>query len=150
MSMTTYASVTDVTQWFADELDGNSWSVKFTASRYYLPLTALKDISVAKVCVYPSEITTTPRSHSEMVDEVDIIIKVYARVTLGTLATQDSYLKLVEEIRDHFLHPDTTPPSGIAWEGSNMLLTIDTDLMNEDNLFSATLTFPMTCVRTVT
>jgi len=145
--MATVASVTDLTQWVADRLEENTWSIGFSVHRYYLPYIALESITGPMVSVFIPSLTSEPTPRTKTTEDVGVAIRVYARMTPTGLAAQDKYAKLLEEIRDYFRHQNTTQPSGCEYYRASQINLIDPDDLIERNLYAGQVILDYKCRR---
>jgi len=96
------ATLTDIAQAVADELNAETWSLSFTAERKHVVQVRLDDLSDLLVYVVPRATETKQLTRASNVTAVGIDVGVL--VKLGDIENPDvdPYVALIDEIVNHF------------------------------------------------
>jgi hypothetical protein len=101
------------------QLNATTFAQPMAASRHYVPVFELSEMSQLRVSVVPKAITSASLDRNR--DRFDYLIDVAVQRKLGpSLGNLDAMLELVEEISDHFRsHPLTGFPEARCVEVEN-------------------------------
>ena len=133
------ANVVAIADAVTAELNGNVFSIPFTAQRLYLPIFDIQSMSEIKVTVVPKGITTAmlDRTRNSFDYQIDIAVQ---KKTTNEVAAIDSLMRLVEEIGDYFRsHPLASYPAA-RWVGLENNPIYAPDHLQELRQFTSVLT----------
>jgi len=94
--------VVDVAQAVTDELNGESFSQAFTATRQYLPVFDLQEMAALHVTVVPKSVETTSFDRGRYVHDITVDVAVQKKLTGDDTTDVDPLMALVQEIAEHF------------------------------------------------
>ena len=122
------------------ELNGGTFSQKFTAARFYRPIFDLKDMSDLHVSVVPKGIKIGRADRYSNMEDLAIDIAIQQKFETGDNAELDALMALTQEIADFFcLRRLAAYPSAI-WIGTENVPVYAPDHLEELRQFTSVLT----------
>jgi len=89
-----------VAQAVTDALNGQTFSMPFTAHRLALPIFTLEEMQTLHVTVVPREVASSPLDRARDEDEVKVDVAVQKKVAAAAVEEVDPLLALIQEIAD--------------------------------------------------
>ena len=135
------ALVTDIAEAVKEELDASSFSLPFSAKRFYQPLFELEEMQDLHVSVVPQALTIFSLSRSQGQYDVKIDVAVQKKFQRGEAAELDPLMDLVEEIAGHFRAKRLAGLPGAMWVKTENAPIFAQEHMEEMRQFTSVLTF---------
>lgn len=109
------------------ELNAQSWTQTFTATRVYSPVVDLKDLKTLSVMVMPRGVATTIDARGRVGLELSIVIGIRKALTALTNAVVDPLLNFADEITEHFRFLNFNPV------GSDTAKYVGDEMVTDEN-----------------
>ena len=141
------ATTVDIAKGVVTELNAETFTTDFTATRFYLPIKTLEDMTSLVVFVASGEATDQEYTRNATLGTYDIRVTVQQQVDPSVLAPIDVLLTLVEDIADFFRLRPMTAVGTALWASVEHAPLYDRDLLLEQSLFLSVITLTFTVVR---
>ena len=132
--------ITAVADAVVAELNGQSFSLPFTAQRHYQPRYELADLKTLHVTVIPNGITTAILGRSGTQRDVAIDIAVQQKLTKETNANLDPLLGLAEEIADSLQAKRLTSFQQAIWKQTDFRAIYAAEHLHQYRQFTSVMT----------
>lgn len=141
------ATAVQIAKGVVTELNAESFETDFTATRFYLPIKPLEDLTGLAVFVAAAEVTDSEHARDATLGTYEVRVTIEQQVDPSVLAPIDALLRLVEQIDDFFrLRAMTSVPTAL-WFGVEHAPFYDRDDLLEKGLFLSVITLTFTVVR---
>ena len=113
----------DIAEAVKEELNDQYSPGTFTATRRYIPITKLEDLTTLAVTVVPKSAEREPVNRADTIHSVEIDIAIQQKLAAGQsaaeeLAATDTLMDLVDAIEDHLENRKPTDMPTVRWVGS--------------------------------
>lgn len=122
------------------ELNGQSFSLPFTAQRHYQPRYELSDLKTLHVTVIPNGLTTGNLGRGGTQREVAIDIAVQQKLSNETNTGLDPLLALAEEIAESFQPKRLTAYPNAIWSKTEFRAIFSTEHLQQNRQFTSVMT----------
>ncbi len=139
------AKIVDLAEAVVTELNAESFSQAFTATRHYVPKIDLKDAASLSVLVAPSGFSTSIASRANDDEEYTIDIGVLKRLTVDGNTELDPLMLLVEEIKNHFRRKTIASPAAVCTEITNDPI-FDIESLDQKRQFASVLNLKFSAI----
>jgi len=136
--------ITAVADAVVAELNGQSFSLPFTAQRHYQPRYELKDLKTLHVTVIPNGLTTGTLGRGGQQREVAIDIAVQKKLNKETNTDLDPLLTLAEEIAESFQPKRLTAYPSAIWKQTEFRAIYSAEHLQQNRQFTSVMTVTFT------
>lgn len=141
------ATAVDIAKGVVTELNAETFTTDFTATRFYLPIKTLEDMTNLVVFVASGGAADQIHERNATLGTYEVRVTVQQQVDPSVLAPIDTLLKLVEDIADFFRLRPMTEVTTALWDSVEHAPLYDRDLLLEQSLFLSVITLTFTVVR---
>jgi len=132
--------ITAIADAVVTELNGQSFSLSFTAQRHYQPRYELADLKILHVTVIPNGLTTATLGRGGTQQEVAIDIAVQQKLSAEANADLDPLLALAEEIAESFQPKRLATYPNAIWSKTEFRAIYSTEHLQQNRQFTSVMT----------
>lgn len=136
--------ITAVADAVVAELNGQSFSLPFTAQRHYQPHYELQDLKSLHVTVIPNGLTKANLGRGVQQRDVAIDIAVQQKLSNETNSDLDPLLALAEEIAESFQSKRLTAYPQAIWKQTEFRAIYSAEHLQQNRQFTSVLTVTFT------
>lgn len=132
--------VVDIAEAVVTELNGESFSIPFTAQRSYLPVYDLREMSELKVTVIPRSVTSTLASREASDELYAVMIGMQKKLEPEELDDVDALVTLMEELGVFLTRRTLSEMPDAQWISNEIDPLFVGELMDKLRQFTSVLT----------